>query len=96
VFAFTPAALTGGPWSVQVGAFEIAANADALRDSVALLLSTPEAADLPEAARSPRVQQDGDLYRVLIGSVADRGIAARLAEKIEALLGRDTTLYLRR
>jgi rare lipoprotein A len=96
VFAFTPAALTGGPWSVQVGAFEIAANADALRDSVALLLSTPEAADLPEAARSPRVQQDGDLYRVLIGSVADRGIAARLAEKIEALLGRDTALYLRR
>jgi rare lipoprotein A len=91
---FAPAALSGGRWAVQLGAFEVAANADALRDRAALLLAAPEAADLPDAARAPRVQRDGGLYRVLIGAMPDRATAARLGERIENLLGRDTALYL--
>jgi cell division septation protein DedD len=93
--AFDASALAGGPWSVQLGAFDVAANADALRDRVALLLSGPEAADLPEAARSPRVQRDGGVYRVLIGAIVDRNTAQRLGERIERILGRDTALFVR-
>lgn len=89
------AALTGGPWSVQLGAFDVAANADALRDRIDLLLSAPEAGDLPAVARSPRVQRDGGVYRVLIGAIADRATAAHLASQLERVLGRDTALYLR-
>ena len=93
--SFANGALTDGPWSVQLGAFEVAANADALRDRIALLLSGPEAGDLPQAARAPRVQRDAGVYRVLIGAVSDRGTALRLAERLERVLGRDTALYLR-
>ena len=89
------AALAGGPWSVQLGAFDVAANADALRDRIALLLGGPDAGELPSAARSPRVQRDGGLHRVLIGAIADRATAAQLAGQLERLLGRDTALYLR-
>lgn len=82
-------------WSVQLGAFAVAANAAALRDRLALLLSAPEAARLPGAARVPRVEQDGRLSRVLIGSLPDRATAQQWARQIETFLVRETVLYVR-
>ncbi len=87
--------LTAGPWSVQLGAFEVVANANALRDRMALLLSAPEADELPPPARTPRVEHDGNLHRVLIGAAADRISAQRLAERVEKFLNRPTALHRR-
>lgn len=82
-------------WSVQLGAFAVTANAEALRDRVALLLSAPEANGLPAAARVPWVQNDGKLSRVLIGSLADRATAQAWAQQLERFLIRQTVLYSR-
>jgi rare lipoprotein A len=81
-------------WSIQLGAFAVAANAAALRDRLALLLSAPEAAALPPAARTPRVEHDGRLSRVLIGSLGDRAQALAWSQQLERFLARSTTLYL--
>ncbi len=89
-------ALTGGPWSIQLGAFEVAANAQALRDRMALLLNAAEASDLPPEARSPRVQLNGNLYHVLIGHFAERNAAQQLAERVSKVLDRETVLFLQK
>jgi rare lipoprotein A len=95
--ALPPAAPTDGSqalhWSVQLGAFAVAANADALRDRLALLLSAPDAAGLPAALRSPRVVKGGTLARVLVGSSPDRALALQWARQLERFLGRPTALY---
>ena len=82
-------------WSVQLGAFAVPANADALRDRIALLLSVPEADGLPAAARSPWVQYDGKFSRVLIGTLGDRATAQAWALQLERFLVRQTVLYAR-
>jgi len=82
-------------WSVQLGAFAVTANAEALRDRMALLLSAPEANGLPAAARVPWVQYDGRLSRVLIGHLADRATAQAWAQQLERFLIRQTVLYAR-
>jgi rare lipoprotein A len=89
-----PSAAAEGPWSVQVGAFALAPNADALREqlSTALAQAAPE---LAPAERSARVERDGAVYRVLVGAAADRVTAAALADKLERLLARETSLYRR-
>jgi rare lipoprotein A len=85
----------GAPgWSVQLGAFGVPDNAAALRDRIALLLATPEADMLPAAARTPRIEQDGRLSRVLIGRYGDRSSAQAWAQTIGGFLMRKTTLYL--
>jgi rare lipoprotein A len=89
-------ASSGGPWSVQLGAFEIAANAQSLRDRIALLLSSPEADALPAATRQPRVEHDDGVYRVLVGMLPDRSAAVELSERLRRFLDRETALYLRR
>ncbi len=91
---FGSAADAAGPWSVQLGAFSIAGNAEALRERVAVLLEQ-SAADLAAAERTPRVVREGGVFRVLIGALPDRMSAQSLAERIERLLGRETALYLR-
>lgn len=91
----TPSARSG-PWSVQLGAFEIEANAASLRDRVAVLLASPEAASLPVATRQPRVEADGDVYRVLVGMLPDRESAVQLSERLRSFLERETALFLRR
>ena len=94
VNAPTPRAASAAPsWSVQLGAFAVTANAEALRDRVALLLSAPEASALPAAARLPWVQYDGKLSRVLIGSLGDRATAQAWAQQLERFLIRQTVLY---
>lgn len=84
-----------GPWSVQLGAFEHAGNAEALRERVALLLAAPDADALPAAARQPRVEAEGRIFRVLVGWLPDRTSAQQLADELARLLARDTALYLR-
>jgi rare lipoprotein A len=82
-----------GRWSVQLGAFGVAANAQALRERLAVLLAQEDVA-LASAA-SPRVERDGDLHRVLAGRFADRAAAADLAARLERALDRETVLYQR-
>ena len=82
-----------GRWSVQPGAFGVAATAHALRERVSVLLAQEDSA-LASAA-SPRVERDGDLHRVLAGRFADRAGAAELASRLERALDRETSLYRR-
>ncbi|HYA66558.1 MAG TPA: septal ring lytic transglycosylase RlpA family protein [Burkholderiaceae bacterium] len=90
-----PASGASANWSVQLGAFAVSANAEALRDRIALLLSAPEADGLPAGARAPWVQYDGRLSRVLIGSLADRATAQAWAQQLGQFLVRQTVLYAR-
>jgi rare lipoprotein A len=80
-------------WSVQLGAFEQEANAEALAGRAAALLAflDPDALN----AGTPRVERDGGVYRVLVGATADRGAAQGLARELEKVLERPTTLVLR-
>jgi rare lipoprotein A len=90
--AVAPAAAAGagGPWSVQLGAFQQAANAEALRERVAVLL---EQAGFDVAERSARVERDGPVHRVLVGRLPGREAAAALAARLERALARETSLH---
>jgi rare lipoprotein A len=82
-------------WSVQLGAFAVAMNADALRDRLALLLSSPEASALPAELRSPRIERRAGLSRVLIGTATDRAVALQWSHLLEQYLARPTALFAR-
>jgi rare lipoprotein A len=82
-------------WSVQLGAFAVPMNADALRDRLALLLGSPEASALPAELRSPRVERQAGLSRVLIGAAPDRGVALQWSHLLEQYLARPTALFAR-
>jgi rare lipoprotein A len=86
--------MPAGTWAVQLGAFDVAANADALRDRLALLLSSADGFAAEE--RAPRVQRDGGVHRVLLGQFGRRDDAQALATRLERALERDTSLYLAR
>lgn len=88
----TPAS-AAGRWSVQLGAFSVAANAEALRERLALLLAQDDSALAREAAL--RVERDGTLHRVLAGAFRDRPTAAALAARLERALDRETSLLQR-
>ncbi|GAB4466402.1 MAG: septal ring lytic transglycosylase RlpA family protein [Burkholderiaceae bacterium] len=88
-----PRGVDSGPWSVQLGAFSIAGNAEALRERVAVLLAQ-FAGELAVTA-APRVERDGTLYRVLAGRLADRAAALALAERLESALGSQALAVLR-
>lgn len=87
-------AAAAGPWSVQLGAFRLAGNAEALRERIAVLLEQ-NATELASTERAPRIERDGGVFRVLVGALPDRFSAQSLAERLERLLGRETALYLR-
>jgi len=80
-------------WSVQLGAFKIAMNAEALRDRLALLLNSPDASGLPAELRSPRIERQAGLSRVLIGDAAQRATALGWSRLLERYLSRPTTLF---
>lgn len=81
-------------WAVQLGAFAQESNADALAGRTAALLAFVDSpADL--AARAPRVERDGGVFRVLVGSLSDRDSALSLARELERLLERPATVLLR-
>jgi rare lipoprotein A len=92
-----PWARGAGPtrWSVQLGAFAVAMNAEALRDRLALLLSLPEASALPAELRSPRIERQAGLNRVLIGIAAERAVALQWSHRLEQYLARPTALFAR-
>jgi rare lipoprotein A len=89
-----PASAASGPWSVQLGAFTLAGNAEALRERIAVMLEQ-NATELVPTERAPRIERDGGVFRVLVGALPDRVSAQSLAERLERLLERETALYLR-
>lgn len=89
-----PASVASGPWSVQLGAFTLAGNAEALRERIAVMLEQ-NATELAATERAPRIERDGGVFRVLVGALPDRVSAQSLAERLERLLERETALYLR-
>jgi len=90
-----PPSTPGSHWSVQLGAFRVAMNAEALRDRLALLLASPEAASLPAELRSPRIERQAGLSRVLIGEATERAVAVQWSRLLERYLARPTTLFVR-
>jgi len=88
-------AAAGARWSVQLGAFAVAMNAEALRDRLALLLGSPEASALPAELRVPRIERAAGLDRVLIGDAADHAVAVQWSRLLERYLARPTVLYVR-
>jgi rare lipoprotein A len=81
-------------WAVQLGAFAQEANADALAGRAAALLAFVDAPE-ESGATAPRVERDGGVYRVLVGSSSDRDSALSLARELERLLERPATVLLR-
>ena len=92
--ASSSAPATARGWSVQLGAFAQEANAEALAGRAAALLAFSDVPGDDSAARTARVEKDGAVYRVLVGS-ADRTSAQALARELERLLDRPTTLVQR-
>ena len=82
-----------GRWAVQIGAFQQQANADVLRDRVAVQMQ--QSGNELAVLRPPRVERDGSIFRVLVGAVADRAAALMLARQLERLLGRETLPLMR-
>lgn len=80
-------------WTVQLGAFSQEANAEALAGRTAALLAFLDGGDV--ATRTPRVERDGSVYRVLVGASGDRESAQALARELERLLERPATVLLR-
>ena len=83
-----PAAPSGARWSVQLGTFAQLANAQALAAHAEVVLAVV-AADLPEAARTPRVEREGERYRVLVGTLPDRAAARDWAQRVAQILARE-------
>ena len=81
-------------WAVQLGAFAQEANADALAGRAAALLAFVDTPD-ESGSRAPRVERDGGVFRVLVGSQPDRDSAVTLARELERLLERPATVLLR-
>jgi rare lipoprotein A len=90
----TDPAATARGWSVQLGAFAQESNAEALAGRTAALLAFLDAAEAVPV-RSLRVEKDGAVFRVLVGSAGDREAAQSLARELERVLERPTTLVLR-
>jgi len=88
----TAAPQNAAHWSVQLGAFAQAANAELLRDRIAQELERDAGAD---AADPPRVERHGSIFRVLIGDLVDRAAAVALAQRLERVLSREATVFAR-
>ncbi len=80
-------------WSVQLGAFAQAANAESLRDRIAQELA--RIATGADAVDQPRVERHGSIFRVLIGDLVDRAAALALSHRLERMLNRETTVFAR-
>jgi rare lipoprotein A len=94
-----PAAAAPAPassrWSVQLGAFAQAANAESLRDRIAEELARAAGAVPDSVDQKPRVERHGSIFRVLIGDLVDRASALQLAQRLERILSRETTVFSR-
>ncbi len=95
VDAVASPAVGDSQWSVQLGAFSQQANADAFAARVTTLLVSAEGLALPQSQRSPRVEQESGLFRVLVGALPDRSAAMELAQLIERIIERPVSLIAR-
>lgn len=86
VAAAAPAVPTGR-WAVQLGVFAQRANAEALAAHAGVLLGAAD--ELPENQRAPRIEHEGSMFRVLVGSLQDRNAARETAQRLAQLLARD-------
>ncbi|MEG0822291.1 MAG: SPOR domain-containing protein, partial [Burkholderiaceae bacterium] len=84
--AAAPAVPTGR-WAVQLGVFAQRANAEALAAHAGVLLGAAD--ELPENQRAPRIEHEGSMFRVLVGSLQDRNAARETAQRLAQLLARD-------
>lgn len=80
-------------WSVQLGAFSQQVNAEALAGRTSALITFLETE--PSAIGTPRIERDGSVWRVLVGSSSDRESAQALARELERVLERPTSIVLR-
>jgi hypothetical protein len=79
-----------GRWSVQVGVFAVAQNAQTLRTRVETRLN---AAALPRGEAAVRtVSRDGRTH-VVVGDLADRASAQRMAAQLRDILQQDVVLF---
>jgi rare lipoprotein A len=85
----------GASWSVQLGAFSQQSNAESFAARIGTLLGLVDRAELPDAQRMPRIENDQGLYRVLVGTLPDRMAALSLAQQLERILGRPAALVVR-
>jgi cell division protein FtsN len=80
--------LAAGHWSVQVGVFAVARNAENARARTAERL-----ADAGIAGTSVRtVERDGRTY-VVVGALPDRAGAQQLAARLRTVLQQDVVLF---
>lgn len=79
-----------GRWSVQVGVFAVAQNAESLRARVASRLSTAALAPSERAVRT--VSRDGRTH-VVVGELPDRPSAQKLAQQLRDVLRQDVVLF---
>ncbi len=93
--AAAPPAPAASRWSVQLGAFAQAANAESLRDRIVEELARNAGAIPDPADQKPRVEHHGSIFRVLIGDLVDRAAALQLAQRLERVLSRETTVFSR-
>jgi rare lipoprotein A len=91
--AVTPPGAAEGRWAVQLGAFAAADRARALLARVQAELAKPQADGWP-AELLPRIESDGSLHRVLLGSWPERDGAVALATRLSALLGAALPTYV--
>ena len=88
-----PASTADGRWAVQLGAFAAIDRAQALLARVQAELAIRRAAGLPDDLL-PRIESDGGLHRVLLGSLSERDGAVALAARLSALLGAAVPTYV--
>jgi cell division septation protein DedD len=86
---------TTGRWTVQLGAFAQEGNAEALAARTAALLTFLDVSDWPVAERTPRIEREQGIYRVLVGALTDRATALALAGELERALARPTVVLPR-
>jgi len=83
---------SSGQWTVQLGAFAQESNAEAFAGRAATLIAFMDFADWPASQRTPRVERDQDVYRVLVGTSGDRAAALALARELERVLEQPATI----
>jgi hypothetical protein len=89
-----PRAVAPGRYTVQVGAFAVAANAETTRDRINTRLAA--AGDtLQPGERVAQVARVGERSVVMVGDYADRGAAEDLASRLRRVLNQDVAVIRR-
>lgn len=73
-------------WTVQLGAFAQETAADSFAQRASSVLPFVEASFWPPSERTPRVEREQGLYRVLVVVLGERAAVAALARDLERLL----------